>query len=109
MKIQGVDSGLKDIEEINRALVSLSDELKRLLNNGLLSADNNDSVIYEVSDSGTAGVEFSFSHGLGRTPQYYRVLTIDKAGVVYTSTAHDGTTAYFKCNAGNAAITIELW
>jgi len=107
VRLQGIDTGVVTLEEVRRALIDLSDELKRALNNGLVIRDNWDSTVTTVADSGVAGVEFSFTHGLGRTPEHFQVLTINKAGIVYTSTtSHDATTAYFKCSASNATIEI---
>ena len=105
----GIDAGIDKEEDTKRALLALSDELKKIINNGIVPTDNHDSVIYDVSDTGNANTEFSFSHGLGRIPVYYRIIKQDKAGSVYTSTAHTIDTAYFKTDGANVALTLELW
>lgn len=63
-----------------------------------------------ISDSGTVDTEFEVSHNLGRIPNGYLVTSIDVAGIIYIGTTAWTTTAiYLKCNAANAAITLQVF
>jgi hypothetical protein len=63
-----------------------------------------------VADSGTADVEFSGTHHLGRVPEGFLVTKINKAGVVYQGTTAWTTTAvYLKCSVANAAVTLRVF
>jgi len=63
-----------------------------------------------VADSGTANVEFSFTHHLGRTPAGFIVTKSDAACSVYDSgTTWTTTTIYLKCDAANVALTITVF
>ena len=63
-----------------------------------------------VADTGTADVEFSANHYLGRVPAGFLVTKTNKAAVVYNSgTAWNTTTIYLKCNAANANVTLRVF
>lgn len=62
--------------------------------------------IHNVTDSGTATVEFTIAHGLGRVPVGYIVISINKNTTVYRgTTAWNSTNIYLACSASN----VNLW
>ena len=70
----------------------------------------NNSETVSASDTGTADTEFSIIHHLGRAPQGFLVLNIDKGGVVYDSgTTWTDTKIYLKCSAANAAVSLRVF
>jgi len=104
---------LKSLDE--ESLPNFNDLLHRLalIFQGLISfgdgttEDNIDGRWATVADTGNADTEFTFAHGLGRTPVGFFVMNIDKGGVVYDSgTSWDATDIYLKCSAANAAVTL---
>lgn len=56
-----------------------------------------------------AGTEFAITHGLGRIPIGYNVVSADKAGHIYRSTtAWTATTAYFKADVASINYVIFI-
>lgn len=88
--------------------VSLRDILRALSNN-LSAEDNFQAKIISVADTGTADVEFTVTHQLGKKPTFY-IWNIDKAGIVYDSRRVDWTeTAMFlKCSVANGALVLVV-
>jgi hypothetical protein len=62
-----------------------------------------------VSDA-TPDTEFSFAHGLDRTPRGFLIINQDKAGSFYAgTTAWDDTDIYLKCSAATVAFTVLVF
>ena len=109
-KLRGIDQSVDSLEATKRSLINLSDELKPLLNSGLRFDDNFDASIVEVSDTGTADVEFSVTHLLGRIPTKVLIIQQTTGGVIYDSaTANTDATAYYKYTVNNGALTLLIW
>lgn len=64
----------------------------------------------KVADTGTADVEFTINHDLGRVPILY-LYNISKTGYVYDSQRNLWTTSTLrlKCSAANAVLTLFVF
>ena len=99
MKFEGMQAGLKDLEDISRALVSLSDELKKIINNGIVWTDNLDSVKVEHTFT-TVDTEEEVAITLGRVPVGFTVTSIDEKAIIYESgSTHTQSILYLKASA----------
>lgn len=82
------------------------------LGNGLSGyrAGNLDAQYIDVYTPG-ADTEFIVPHGLGRKPIGYDVVRLDKAAIVYDSSAGSwgNEVIYLKCNAANATIRLRIY
>src|SRR5271170_242039 len=52
----------------------------------------------EVADTGTAGVQFTVVHNLGRVPLYFDVKYINLNGNIYATASFTKTQAFFTCS-----------
>ena len=100
--IRNADEDIKNLFLVTQGRVSFGD--------GSGGASENVAGEFQVvADTGVADTEFSVTHTLGVAPVGFLVTNIDAGGVVYDSgTAWTSTTAYFKCSAANAAVTLFL-
>ena len=69
--------------------------------------DNIKCKIVDVSDTGTAGVEFTVTHNLGVVPEAY-IWNIDRSGIVYDSSRATWSTSQMtlKCSVNNAVLKL---
>ena len=72
--------------------------------------DNIDCKIIDVADTGTANVEFTVKHNLGRIPTAY-IVNIDRSGIVYDSNRATWTEANLtlKCSVSNAVLKLIVF
>jgi len=63
-------------------------------------------VVY--TSNATPNTEDTVPHGLERVPSGFIVTSIDKAGVVYKSSAFDATNLKLKCSVASAAVTLHV-
>lgn len=72
--------------------------------------DNIRCKIIDVLDTGTAGVEFTVEHNLGRVPLGY-IVNIDRSGFVYDSNRSGWTDIEMtlKCSAANAVLKLIVF
>ncbi len=62
-----------------------------------------------VANTGTANIQFTVTHNLGRVPKFYDVKYISVSGIIYDSgTAWTKTQAFFKCSAANAHVRLFI-
>lgn len=102
-----------NVAALLRDLVQLMAEqelnLTSLLNQGLRIPDNFDGALLSFTSNAVANTEDTIAHGLRKVPSYFLVLSIDKGGVVYKSTAFDATNAYFKNTGTSVATTVFVF
>src|SRR4051812_18940814 len=69
--------------------------------------DNISCKLVDVADTGTANVEFTVKHNLGRVPTIY-VYNINAAGIVYDSNrlTWTDTNLTLKCSVSNAVLKL---
>jgi hypothetical protein len=99
---------------VDRAIRSTWEEIARVIN-GLISfgtADGKPGNMAGAWFSGTtsagADTEFAVTHNLGRVPQGWLTISVDKAGVVYKgTTVWTNKLMYLKCNV--ASVTIKIF
>jgi hypothetical protein len=95
---------------LEQELLSFTQELAQMLNGGLKFEDNFNGAIVSISDSGNADSENTVAHGLKRVPSGFKVININKAGVVYDSgTAWTSTNIFVKCNVANCVIKLFIF
>lgn len=96
-------------KSLEQELLSYTNELAEIINNGLKFADNFNCETKTVTDTGLANTEFAVAHTLKRVPTGFIVIKNDKAGVVYNSgTAWTTTNIYLKCSVANCNITVII-
>lgn len=92
--------------DFNEALLRFTRRIVDVLNGGIKITDNFDAQIITVTTA-VADTEVVVAHTLKRVPQGYIVLSVDKAGVIYTSgTTWTSENIYIKCNV--ATVTAKL-
>lgn len=65
---------------------------------------------HEVTTPATAGQEFAVAHGLNRVPTRFLIVSADKdARLYWGASASTKTTAYLKCSAAAAKLSIVLF
>ncbi len=73
-------------------------------------SENLDGIFEVISDTGSADVEFSITHGLDRVPVGFIVMKSSKSGGTYDSgTTWTATIIYLKNSSANNAITIWIF
>lgn len=96
-----------------RDLVQLLSEqemsLTSLLNHGLRIPDNFDGALLSYTSNGTPDTTDTVAHGLRKTPSYFIVLSMDKAGSVYKSAPFDSLNVYLKNSVASVATTIFVF
>lgn len=84
--------------------------LKGILDGGVSFSDNMDASFASFTSSATPDAEDTVAHGLGKTPSYYVVVSLNKGAVIYkSSTAFTATNAYLKCNVASTTATIMFF
>ena len=97
---------------VDRVILNERKTIENLLKNldRRVDFENNiDCVIVDVTDTGTADVEFTVDHNLGRVPSVY-FWNISKSGFVYDSNRTGWTTTQMtlKCSAANATLKLVI-
>ena len=65
--------------------------------------------VFQVADTGAANTDFTITHSLGQTPQYYEQVKSSVTGHVYTgSVAATPTTLTLRHPTANAAVSIKI-
>ena len=81
--------------------------LKSILDGGISINDNVDASVVSVDSHATPGTEFSVSHGLGKVPEGYIIMSSGGAGSVYDgTTANTKDTLYLRSDA--SSVTFKL-
>lgn len=88
----------------------IEDRVRRIteiLDKNIMFEDNINSVFVDVADTGTADVEFTVRHALGRIPLFY-FYNIDQEGVVYDSNraTWNEVNLTLKCSVSNAVLKL---
>ena len=98
------------IEELRRYLdQNIAREIDSVLSQ-LRLEDNFDGTILRVSDTGPANTEFSVSHPIKRTPNYFIVIDNDTAGtIIRGGTAWTATAIYLIHSGAGADISVFVW
>jgi len=111
MRFRGIDIiGVRNLPMLLNSLKEHSNNLLRILNNGIKFEDQLDSKEKTQTDTGAADTEFSITHELGRVPVGYLVKKIDKGGVIYESgTAWTSETIYLKSTIANCNVTLYIY
>ncbi len=86
------------------------DEIRNLLNGGLLFSDNFAMKMKTFTSDATPGDETEIAHGLGKTPVGYIVYGQDKEGSLYTgTTAWDSTNMYLSSSGTEVEYKILIF
>lgn len=94
--------------DFNEALLRFTRRIVDVLNGGIKITDNFDAQILTITTAG-ADTEVVVAHTLKRIPQGYIVLSVDKAGVIYTSgTAWTASNIYIKCNVATVSAKLLI-
>jgi hypothetical protein len=105
------DASLEEIAQWSQlftdAIVQMIRELQSIFNHGLTFDLNFVGAPVSIVTPGTPDTDFQIEHQLGRVPDKFIILSIDKAAIIYKSpTAWTDTLAYLRCNIATTAITI---
>lgn len=79
------------------------------LNKRLTLGENMRAIEILISDTGSADVEFTVTHNLGKIPRHY-LYNLDKGGVLYDSRRSEWTNEelYLKCTVSNCSATLTI-
>lgn len=90
--------------ELFTILQRFANDVCKILNGGIIFADNVDCALVSFTSSGTPDAENTVAHGLGKVPTGYIIYEQDKAGSLYKgSTSWTKTNIYLKCNVASVA------
>ena len=67
---------------------------------------NIDGRMIDVPDTGTAGVQFTVNHNLGRVPLFFDVKFKNVSGDIFASAAFTKTQAFFKATVNNMHVRL---
>lgn len=82
----------------------------RILNRGIVFADNVDCKLVSYTSNAIAGTQDTVAHGLGRTPIGFFVYDRDKdSNDPYRSATYDATNLYLKCGVASVALKLIVF
>ena len=97
-------------KSLEQELLSFTQELAQILNNGLKFEDNFNADIVTIADTGTADSENTVAHDLKRVPIGFVVIKTNKAVSAYDSgTAFTVSNVYVKFATANCAVTLLIF
>lgn len=100
----------KILNQLQSNLYYVFDMLTKILNKNVHFQDNIYGIFLSVQDSGVADSEIELSHSLGKVPQHFIVVNINKGAIVYKgSTAWTNEKIYLKCNVANTSYTVFVF
>ena len=104
----------KDSRELDRDLLKelgfQEAQLTAILDRGISFDDNVDVRIVTFTSNGVADTEDAVAHTLGKIPQGFFVINVDKAGIVYDGgTAWTTTAINLKTNVATAIVKIMVF
>jgi hypothetical protein len=93
---------------IDRQLSTHTDVLEAI-DGRLTLHENVEAIQIDISDTGSADVEFTVTHNLGKIPRHY-IYNTSLGGVVYDSRRTAWTTElmFLKCTVPNAALVMTV-
>lgn len=95
---------------LQQAFTNYLNKLVDIINGGIRLSDNEDSVEVAYSSNAIADTEDTVAHTLGRTPVGFRVVNINKGGVVYDSgTSWTSSNIYLKCTTSSTTATLRVF
>lgn len=92
--------------DLVRFLDTLSSNLAALFDKGIGISDNMDIQILTYTSNAAPDTEDSVAHTLKRVPEGFIVIGLDKAGILYQSSAYTTAALKIKCNV--ASVTAKL-
>lgn len=105
----GVDKIPKEKTEEQMRFISQNfDQIKSIVNNGLLLADNFDGKILNMTFS-SANTDTSAAHGLGRVPQGYLVLKRSASMIVYDGSTSWSSSSIFLKSSATGTISVLVY
>jgi hypothetical protein len=102
--------GLREFDrQLVAALGNWAFSLKGILDGGISLQDNIDAAVASYQSNAVADTEDAVAHTLGRVPQYFVAVDLDKGAVIYRGpTAFTKTTVYLKSTVANTAVKVLL-
>ena len=98
-----------DVKDLLKSLTEQDDNLDSILDRGIAFEENVDCRFVTYTSNAAPNTADTVAHDLGKVPQGFIVIALDKAGIIYNGGTFTNTDLILKCNVASVTVTILVF